>query len=419
LEVLVKENHSAGKRLLLALAALALASSASAAPKFKVVHAFDSDKNDGAGLYGSLVFDSKGNLYGTTADGGTYGYGTVFELTPQVDGKWSEAIIHSFNCKDKEGCVPEDGLVFDPAGSLYGMTTTGGTEFGSVFELKPGSQGWNLSVLHDRGSRGANLILDQVGNLYGPIGGHGVNGLGAISELVRGEGWKENWLYSFCAQKDQKGLCLDGNGPFAGVTWGPARSLYGTTLYGGNSPYCGNTGCGVVYELKLEKSGSWRETVLHSFPAFQGDGSVLYDGVALDRSGNIYGATTQGGSTGCGVIFKLSRKANGKWDESLLHDFTKRAEGCGANPLAFDKHGNLWGTAQGGTGKQCADGCGVVFKLMPAKGKWKYSVVHDFTGSDGAVPAAAVIFDKHGNLYGTTELGGGGRSVGVVFEITP
>jgi uncharacterized repeat protein (TIGR03803 family) len=413
----VEGNRSSGKKvLLLSFVALAMATNAWAGSEFKVLHGFGVGK-DGGGLYGSPTIDPNGNLYGTTRGGGDYNSGTVFELTPDSLGHWTESVLHNFNGKG-EGAFPEAGLAVDTAGNLYGMTTSSVSGFGTVFELKPGSQGWSLSVLDDRGSEG-NLILDQAGNLYGQMNGNGKYGRGAISELMREKGWKESWIYSFCSQ-NQKGLCLDGWDAFAGVTWGPGGTLYGTTLYGGDSSYCGNTGSGVVYELKPQSNGSWKETVLHSFPAFKGDGSVLYDGVVLDKSGNIYGASSQGGSANCGVIFKLTSTADGKWAETLLHDFTNRAEGCGANTLTFDKKGNLWGTAQGGTGTQCADGCGVVFKMTPgANGKWKYSVVHDFTGSDGAVPAAAVIFDKHGNLYGTTELGGPGHSVGVVFEITP
>ncbi len=399
--------------LLLTFAVWVLVSSAQAA-KYRVLHAFDPSKHDGGGLYDSLALDSKGNLYGTTRGGGQYDDGTVFELTPHSKSDWTETILHDFNCK-VGSCTPEAGVAFDTSGNIFGKASSG---LGGVFELKHNSQGWRFNVLHNGGGP-ANLLLDHAGNLYAPLD-KGEHGQGAISELVRDQGWKEKWLYSFCSHRDQKGLCLDGWGPFAGVTWGPAGELYGTTLYGGDSPYCGNTGCGVVYELKPEKTGSWKETVLHFFPAFNGDGSVLYDGVVLDKSGSAYGATAKGGSTGCGVIFKLTRKADGKWDETVLHDFTNTTEGCGANPLTFDKKGNLWGTAQGGTGKQCAGGCGVVFKMTPgAKGNWNYSVVHNFTGSDGAVPAAAMIFDKHGNLYGTTELGGSGHSVGVVFEITP
>ena len=396
-----------------AFIALALTCNVWAAPKFKVLHSFHMGKSEGGGLYGSLVLDAKGNLYGMTDGGGTSGYGTIFEMTPHPDGDWTETILRNLNCDAKEGCIPQSGLVFDPAGNLYGMTTRGGVEFGSVFGLEPDSRGWSLSVLHNRG-QAANLILDQAGNLYGPMASVGQYSKSAVSELVRSESWKEKWLYSFCPKQP----CVDGWDPFAGVTWGPSGSLYGTTLYGGNSPYCGNVGCGVVFELTPDKTGSWKETVLHSFPAFKGDGSVLYDGVILDTSGNVYGATYQGGSIDCGVIFKLTPKANGTWEETILHDFTKLSEGCSANTLTFDAKGNLWGTAQGGTG--CKDGgCGVVFEMTPgAEGKWHYSVVHNFDDSDGAVPAAAVIFDKQGNLYGTTELGGSG-GFGVVFEITP
>jgi uncharacterized repeat protein (TIGR03803 family) len=152
------------------MAALALTTNAWAAPKFKVLHAFDVGKKDGGGLYGSLALDAKGNLYGMTEGGGTYGYGTIFELTPHRDGKWSETILQNLNCYDKDGCMPEAGLIFDAAGNLYGITAGGDNQFGSVFELKRGSQGWNLSVLHNGGGRGANLLLDRSGNLYAPLG---------------------------------------------------------------------------------------------------------------------------------------------------------------------------------------------------------------------------------------------------------
>jgi uncharacterized repeat protein (TIGR03803 family) len=398
-------------------AALSLASSAAAAPKFKVLHSFSMGTGDGAGLYGSLALDEKENLYGMTAGGGTYGYGTAFELTSQRNGGWSETILHSFNCK-VESCAPVAGLVLDKEGNLYGM---GGSGLGDVFRLQHGSGGWTLTVIDDHGSPHATLALDKAGNLYGPTGNHGKHGEGAISELVAGDNWLENVLYSFCSRRDQKGTCLDGWGPSAGVTWGPVGVLYGTTLYGGDAPYspfCGNTGCGVVYQLTPENDGSWKETVLHSFPATKSDGSVLYDGVVLDKKGNIYGATSQGGNTNCGVIFELSPKSGGKWRETILYDFPNLSDGCDANTLTFDQHGNLWGTAQGGTG--CKDGgCGVVFKMTPdANGNWKYTVVHNFDNTDGDIPAAALTIDKHGNVYGTTELGGSG-GWGVVFEITP
>jgi uncharacterized repeat protein (TIGR03803 family) len=391
-----------------------------ASPKFEVLHAFDPSKGDGSGLYGSVAIDVSGKLYGMTAGGGTYGYGTIFELTPTRGGDWSETILRNLGGNDNYGDIPNSGMVVDGEGNLYGMTTGAGPSgFGTVLQLRHDRAGWVIDVIHDRGGHAAGPLLDNSGNVYGPMDGKGKYDRGAISELVRSDGWKGRWVYSFCARKNQKGICLDGYGPFAGLTWGQGNTLYGTTLYGGDSPYCQNPDCGTVYELIPEKDGSWKETVLHSFPATENDGSVLYAGVALDKSGNVYGATSQGGSTNCGVIFKLSRKANGSWAETILHDYTNQADGCNANTMTFDKHGNLWGTAQGGTG--CKDGgCGVVFEMTPgAKGKWSYTMVHSFDGIDGDVPAAAVIFDKHGNLYGTTELGGCGSCLGVVFEVTP
>jgi uncharacterized repeat protein (TIGR03803 family) len=101
------------------LIAMVLTVNAAAAPKFKVLHSFDMGKREGGGLYGSLALDSKGNLYGLTDGGGAYGYGTIFELSPQANGDWSETILRSLNCKDKEGCIPQDGVTLDAAGNLY------------------------------------------------------------------------------------------------------------------------------------------------------------------------------------------------------------------------------------------------------------------------------------------------------------
>ena len=395
---------------ILAAAVLALASDATAAPRFKILHAFGKG-NDGAGLWGSLALDAKGNLYGAAAGGGGTGCngggcGILFELAPRPDGRWKEIVLHRFDGRD--GAGPSDGLALDATGDLYGMTTAYTT---SVFELSPGPRGWTLTPLH-AASGYATLALDKEGNLYAPFGG-GQYSAGVISELVKADGWAENWIYSFCPNG---GKCVDGAIPYAGVAWGPDGSLYGTTTSGGNGGY------GVVFRLTPQPDGTWEETVLHSFPGFPTDGWEPYDGVVLDGAGNVYGATSQGGGGGhdCGVIFKLAPQADGKWKETILYDFPNTSQGCAANTPAFDANGNLWGTTvTGGTG-QCSGGCGVVFELTPQpSGKWRYSVAHRFNGTDGALPYSAVIFDKQGNLYGTTILGGPGNSVGVAFEIAP
>jgi len=388
---------------ILALAVLALPSNAGAAPKYKILHAFGHGK-DGDGLWGGLVFDAEGNSYGTTINGGTYNFGTVFELSPGSADGWTESILYSFGADD-DGAMPMAGLALDPKRNLYGTVTSDSPgALGAIFELKRGRRGWTLRTLDEPGLR-ANLILDRAGNLYGPFGA-GKYGGGAVSELVKADGWAQKWLYSFCSKGNP---CVDGAWPYAGLTWGRDGSLYGTTPTGGSGGY------GVAFQLVLQPDGTWKETVLHSFPAFRTDGQDPFEGVVLDKAGNVYGATSQGGgSTGCGVIFKLAPQANGKWKETILYDFPKTSDGCIANTLAFDAKGNLWSTAQGGT-----SGNGVLFELAPqASGKWKYQVVHQFNGNDGSFPGAAVIFDGKGNLYGTTILGGayGG---GVAFELTP
>jgi uncharacterized repeat protein (TIGR03803 family) len=404
----MRKNPSKSKRaFLLALAVFALASAAQATPKYKILHAFGQG-DDGSGPWGGLVLEANGDAYGTTINGGTYNYGTVFELTPHPGGRWTESILHSFDAYKQEGGMLMGGLALDTSGNLYGMTTTSVSGFGRVFELSPGPGGWHLTVLQTGGGH-FNLILDQADNLYGPLG-LGKYGQGAISELVKADGWTEKWLYSFCAKSTRKHDCMDGSDPYAGVTWGPAGSLYGTTVQYGVHGY------GVVFKLTPQRDGTWKEIVLHSFPAFEGDGQKPYEGVVLDKAGNLYGATSQGGSsTDCGVIFKLAPQVSGKWKETILYDFPKVAQGCGSNTLAFDAKGNLWGTAQGGTSSN-----GVVFELTPQQnGKWKYHVVHQFNWKDGSLPGSAVSFDAKGNVYGTTITGGAPYYGGVVFEITP
>jgi uncharacterized repeat protein (TIGR03803 family) len=169
-------------------------------------------------------------------------------------------------------------------------------------------------------------------------------------------------------------------------------------------------------------SNGWKEHVLHNFPAFSGDGVDPDGGLTLDRHGNIYGTTVQGGNfcggTGCGTVFKLSRGTDGRWKETILHAFKAAKEGVGpVSGLAIDKAGNLYGATTGGGDLNCY--CGVVFKMTPgANGKWTYTVLHRFVGVDGFDPEASPILDEKGNLYGTT-VAGGANGAGVVFEITP
>ena len=400
--------------------------STSASPKFKVLHAFGLGY-DGGGLYSSLILDARGDLYSTTWGGGSYGYGTVFELLPLAHKGWKERVLHSFDWRT-DGNGATGPLALDDGGNLYGTTSQNGPNSqGAAFELSPSSKGrWIETRLYGFGARAhdgagplSGLLSDGTGNFYGTTVGGGDYEGGTVFELtpVSG-GWQENVLFSFCHDINP---CTDGDDVRAGLIWDSGGNLYGTTALGGT----GKGGdWGTAYELKHLAGGKWKHIVLHSFPANDRDGKLVYGGLVIDKSGNLYGMTLQGGGAGCGgpgcgTVYKLTLTNRG-WKETVLYNFSNPTKGAGpTSSLALDAFGNLWGTAGGGTG-QCNGGCGVVFKMTPlADGRWTYTLIHDFNGDDGAYPYASVIFDKNGNLYGTTELGGGGHHVGVVFEITP
>jgi len=173
---------------------------------------------------------------------------------------------------------------------------------------------------------------------------------------------------------------------------------------------------GVVFELKPNPDRSWTESVLYSFTG-AADGAHPSAGLVLNGAGNLYGTTFEGGAcaesdAGCGVVFKLAPDPAGTWTESVVHSFTGGADGAApSSGLVFDSTGNLYGTTAAGG----ADGYGVVFKLTSTSSGWSESVLHTFMGS-GKYPEAPVIFDRAGNLYGTTL--SGSTNSGVVFEIT-
>ncbi len=206
----------------------------------------------------------------------------------------------------------------------------------------------------------------------------------------------------------------DGGDPATALVFDKAGNAYGTTVVGG-------TGYGTVLKLSPTKNGEWKETVLYSFTGGS-DGKNPYGGVTLDGSGNLYGTTVAGGSggacagDGCGVVYKLT-KSHGAWTQSVLYNFTGGNDGFGpGNALIFDKAGNLYGSTPDG-GKQ---GFGVVYTLIPRKnGQWTQKVLHSFTGgNDGSTGSlGALMIDSTGNIYGIAELGGAHQS-GTAFKLT-
>jgi uncharacterized repeat protein (TIGR03803 family) len=423
------------KKILALLAAVVSGFLTTAAPAFavhrtQVLHRFSG--NDGEfPYYASLVFDTAGNLYGTTFYGGNfgggcgYGCGTVFKLTPGAKGKWTETVLHKFQNDGLDGYYPAAGLTIDAAGNLYGTTTEGGTNrVGTVFKLALKANGsYSETVLHSFCSAYnctdgewpyAGLIFDAAGNLYGTTSQGGANGVGGtVFRLSPGTGgkWDETVLFSFSGA----------GGPYAGVIFDKEGNLYGTTstMYGA----CGFGG--TVFELKADANQRWTETVLHSFQSNGKDGYCPTASLIFDPEGNLYGTTSFGGIYDAGIVFELIPGRNNDWTERIMHSFNINDGAQPSAGLIRDSSGNLYGTLAYG-GKY---GLGSVFKLTPKERgvspPWATEqVLLSFGGGDGIYPFTGLTFDAIGNMYGATYYGGNlsdcsYTGCGVIFEITP
>jgi len=338
---------------------------------------------DGMGPKASLIMDSSGNLYGTASGGGASNEGTVFEL---AHGSSTPSVLASFN--GANGANPRAGLIMDSGGNLYG--TTYGRGYGTVFELAHGSS--TITTLASfNGTDGANpyagLIMDSSGNLYGTTYSGGASKDGTVFELAKGSGTITD-LASFNQ--------TDGGGPTSGLIMDGSGNLYGTTTYGGVLRK------GTVFELA---KGSGTITTLASFNGT--DGGNSYAALTMDSSGNLYGTTYYGGASGDGTLFEL---AKGTSTITALASFNGAD---GANPyaaLVMDSSGNLYGTTYSGG----SSGDGTLFEVT--KGSTTITALASFNGADGAYPEAALVMDGSGNLYGTT-FGGGAPGGGTVFEM--
>lgn len=311
---------------------------------------------DGANPYlAGVILDASGNLYGTTVGGGASSLGTVFELTRNGSG-WSEKVLYSF-AGGTDGASPYAGLVFDTAGNLYGTTYGGGSySDGTVFELMRGRKGqWTESVIHTFNETNGDapvggLIFDHQGNLYGVTAGGGNSRAGVVFKLVRSSTgqWTGEILYSFSGGSD-------GSFPYAEkLVFDRKGNLYGTTDGGGAFQE------GTVFRLSRNKGSSWTEDVLYSF-----DPTVASNpnsGLILDGKGNLYGTCANGnGETTVGAVFELSSEAGGTWSERNLVFFNRQNGEFPEGSLLGDAAGNLYGTTSLGG----ASNMGVVFEIMP------------------------------------------------------
>jgi len=285
------------------------------------------------------------------------GCGVVFRLTPS-GGAWSQTVIHSFTGGD-DGYGPGARVTVDLHGNVYGTTPTGGAHgFGVVYQLSPDPSGnWTEKVIHTFaggadgiGGSAGRLVLDADGNIYG--------------------------------------LCTTG----------------------------GASGAGVVFGLTPAGTGEWREAILYTFKGEPSSG-FPYGALVGDGKGNFYGTTYYAGKYDDGTVYRLSRR-NGVWAQTFVRSFQGGADGGGPiSTLAADAAGNLYGTTSEG-GTTC--GCGGIFKLTLSAAAPVYSVVYRFKGPpDGAFVYNGMVADAAGTvLYGAT-VQGGTSNEGAIYRFTP
>jgi uncharacterized repeat protein (TIGR03803 family) len=390
----------------------------------RTLHTFTENSNGiawgGTDSAAGLVADPAGNLYGTTAFGGRYNMGVVFELSRTGKGYWVEKVLHHFPNAPGDGAEPLGGLVFDSAGNLYGTTHNGGaSNIGTVFKLTPGRNGnWKETILYSfeayvTGTAyfpNSGLVMNAAGNLYGTTTEGGGYGAGTVFEVspTAGGGWTASVLHSFGASQ------TDGINPTSPyLSLDAAGNLYGVAYQAG--PY----NSGAVYQLSPASSGQWTETIVYGFTGGT-DGSYPLSTITLDSTGNLYG-TTSTSSNGRGTVYEISPSSGGGWSEQTLHTFTGADGGEPNGTLIFNPAGNLLGTSATGGGNNFGD----VWELSPSSsGTWTPTVLFSFDQANGQLPIGGVIRDAAGNLYGITNQGGnlsfcGYQGCGVVFEVTP
>ncbi len=358
---------------------------------------------------------SKGDLYGTTEGGGAFGFGTVFKL----DHAGKETVLHSFTGAD--GLYPNVGPVRDEDDNIYGTTYEGGTPEG-------GKCKYGCGTVFKVDPRGRETVLhafaggNRPGNPGQLVRSYAGDLYGVAEDGKYGNGvvFEVSKAGNFAVLYSFRGQ-HDGEGPNS-LVLAEDGTLYGTAAGGGINA-CEGLGCGVVFKLSRRANDRWRETVLYSFTN-TADGWYPAH-LALDGAGNLYG-TAQGGNQYCeyeycDLVFELDTHR----DFKVLHDFTGYpSDGSYPDALVSDQSGNLYGTTDaGGSSENCGQsvGCGTIFSLDSSGNE---TILHNFVGNDGATPFGLII-DRHGVLYGTTIYGGSpvdptrGGPTGVVFRLVP
>jgi uncharacterized repeat protein (TIGR03803 family) len=313
-----------------------------------VLHSFTGGADGGNPLYSYVIFDRAGNLYGTTSYGGTNEYGLVFELSP-AGASWTETVLYNF-ANGADGAYPENGLIMDTVGNLYGTTANGGRG-AFVFELSPSDGDWTEQVIYGPVNDGySRLIRDTAGNIFGVStedkGQNNIHINKAFELSPNGNGgWNPTVIHTFKDDIDPFTLAVDKDG-----------SLYGTSSGGGAA------GLGMVFKLSVGKKG-WNRNVLYSFSGYPKDGANPLGGIVLDADGNIYGTTVNGGKHDSnGTVYELLAPVDkGSYKEKILWSFNGTDGSAPVDRLVLDSEGNLYGTTAAGG----SSGYGVVFEVTP------------------------------------------------------
>ncbi len=411
------------------------------------------DLADGALPTAGLTMASNGSLFGTTSTGGSGGCGTIFQLIPSSGGAtWTETTVYDFKC-GADGANPAADLVVTSKNQLYGTTYYGGAGgYGTVFTVTPNAGIWTQKVIYsfqggtnDGANPAAGLVqLTKNNVLYGTTAYGGSAGMGTVFEMLPEQsGWAEKVLYSFQGS-------TDGAIPISDLLLSSTGALYGSTSQGGMVTVTNTKTCtpsspcvyqnqGTVFELAASGGGAWQETLLYTFTG-QTDGGTPESGLNMGSSGALYGTAFWGGNVnacpiggfpqGCGVVYQLAPPTGSgtTWTESVLYAFTGHSND-GAHPfgnMGINTSGVLYGTTYSGganvdvCSSDSYSGCGTIFSVKPAKGgTWTKANVIAFPGSPGGGNPNGLILAKGGNMYGTTNTGGGTAGYGTIFEMVP
>ena len=372
------------------------------AQTFSVLHNFTGGA-DGNAPDAGLTVGPSGVLYGTAAFGGICNHcGTVFKLT-HIGSSWPFSPLYEFT-GGSDGGLPYGEVVIGPNGALYGTTEFGGGEGdGVVFELRPPPTAcasflcyWTETVLHtftgspDGFSPTGNLAFDQAGDIYGTTTGGGTYDYGSVFELtLSGGAYTESIIQSF------NYYGAGGYAPQGGVVLDSAGNVYGTNVAGGTGTECQLSqygSCGTIFQL-VPSGGEWTDNVLLEFTGFLiGNGENPTVAPIIDASGNLYGTAD--------LAYKLAPSGGG-----FLYSELNPLSYCGyPTGLTMDAAGNFYGAC--GSGPGADDYNGWVYELTNCSQSCTLIDLHDFGGSDGAVPIGTPVLGENGNLYGTTAQGG-------------